>query len=121
MAFGTNIAKARSKVHDVHRKLKSKEQTLYLLSGNTGENKLAELITGWLLDEREYFDPNPPPTGARYRKLFIDDPTGERLSVLKKMSAVRVGSDIYSVIGKPTFTSSVLSYLFRVQFIGPQI
>jgi len=119
MAFGVNVAKGRSKGHDVRRKLYlGKDATLILVKGSRGEQKLAELTTGWNLDLRERIE---PVTGAHYYPLYIDDPSGERLQVLREMVAVRFNGNYYKPIAKPNFQSAIPSYMFKVQDMGPQL
>lgn len=119
MAFGSSMARGRSKGHDARRKLYlGKAAVLVLVKGNRGEIKLGELTTGWHLDLKEQIE---PVTGAHYYRLFIDDPTGERLQALKDMVAVRYNGIFYKPIAKPSFAGAVPSYVFRVQEVGPQI
>jgi hypothetical protein len=119
MPFGVSVAKAESKGHDIQRKLYlGKDAVLILVKGNRGETKLAELTTGWHLDLKDRIE---PVTGAHYYRLFIDDPTGERLQILKDMAAVRFRGVFYKPISKPSFATAVPSYMFRVQDMGPQL
>lgn len=119
MSIGTDIAAAFSEADDVLRELFLNDQAIFILKGDRGQTKLAELSNGWFLDDKEHIE--PPPSGVRYFNLFIEDPAGERLPVLKTMTAVRIGSELYSIYVKPSFLSAVPSYIFRVQAMGPQI
>jgi hypothetical protein len=117
--FGPSVAEARAAGHDVRRELYlGRDTVLVLVKGNRGETKLAELTTGWHLDLKDRIE---PVTGAHYYRLFIDDPTGERLQVLKDMAAVRFKGTFYKPISKPSFAAAVPSYVFRVQDMGPQL
>lgn len=119
MAFGTNVAKGKSRGHDVRRKLYlGKDAVLVLVKGDRGQTKLGELTSGWNLDLRERVE---PVTGARYYPLYIDDVQGDRLQALKEMVAVRLNGVFYKPIAKPNFEGTVPSYRFKVQAVGPQI
>lgn len=119
MPFGPSVTKARSRGHDVRRKLYlGKDAVLVLVKGNRGETKLGELTTGWNLDLRERFDPE---TKARYYSLVIDDVDGDRLQALKDMVAVKLNGIFYKPIAKPPFEGTIPSYRFKVQAVGPQI
>src|SRR6185503_17147810 len=108
MPFGPSVAKARSKGHDVRRKLYlGKDAVLVLVRGSRGETKLGELTTGWNLDLKERVE---PVTGARYYSLFIDDVSGERLQALKEMVGVRLNGIFYKSISKPNFEGTIPSY-----------
>lgn len=115
MAFGPSVAKARSRGHDVRRKL-------FLRKLNSGANAtlklygpnglLAEVTRGWNLEltQRTEFA-----TGERYFNLFIDDVQGEMLDTLKAMTKIRIASTEFQFLSKPSFLNAVPSYVFRVQ------
>ncbi len=122
MAFAPSVAKAKSRGHDVRRKLflrKSPSGEAYKLRliGPNG-HAIGELQTGWNLELQERQE---LATGARYFNLFvdvIDDPDGELLRALKTASRVRVGSMEFGFLTKPSFLSAIPSYTFRVQPVG---
>lgn len=121
MAFATSVAKAKSRGHDIRRKLflkrsASGEQARLRLYGPTG--LIGEVARGWNLELRERQE---IATGARYFNLFvdlIDDPEGELLSALKTATKVKIGSVDFGFLTKPSFLTAVPSYTFRVQPIG---
>lgn len=121
MPFGASIAKAKSRGHDVRRKLflrrAATNQVIKLkLYGASG--LLGEIERGWNLGQSERVEFQ---TGARYYPLFIDlidDSNGELLRALKDMTQVRVGSVKFGILSKPSFLSAVPSYMFKVQSIG---
>ena len=121
MPFGTSIAKARSRGHDVRRKLFLRRTTanqpiklrIYGASGLIGE-----IERGWNLGQSERTEFQ---TGERYYPLhidLIDDPNGELLRALKSMTKVKIGSVDFKFLSKPSFLSAVPSYMFKVQSIG---
>lgn len=121
MAFGSSVAKAKSRGHDIRRKLflkRSASNQPHRLKFYAGSSLLGEIERGWNLgqDEKVEFQ-----TGARYYPLFIDlidDPDGELLQALKSMTKVRVGSIEFGILSKPSFLSAVPSYMFKVQAMG---
>lgn len=121
MAFGTSIAKAKSRGHDIRRKLflkRNASNQQHRLKFYAGSSLLGEIERGWNLgqDEKVEFQ-----TGARYYPLFIDlidDPDGDLLRALKQMTKVRVGSIEFGILSKPSFLSAVPSYMFKVQAMG---
>lgn len=121
MAFGASIAKAKSRGHDVRRKLflkRSAANQPYRLKLYGASGVLGEIATGWNLGQHEKIEFQ---TGARYYPLYIDlvdDPDGELLRALKEMTQVRVGSLKFGILTKPSFLSAVPSYMFKVQPVG---
>lgn len=121
MAFAPSIAKAKSRGHDIRRKLflkRSAVQQPYKLKFYADRVLLGEITRGWNLstDEKVEFQ-----TGARYFQLhvdLIDDPDGELLRALKSMTKVKIGSVDFGILSKPSFLSAVPSYTFKVQPIG---
>lgn len=121
MAFGQSIAKAKSRGHDIRRKLflkRSAVQQPYKLRLYADRMLLGEIARGWNLgmDEKVEFQ-----TGARYYSLsidLIDDPNGELLRALKSMTKVKIGSVDFGILSKPSFLAAVPSYTFKVQPIG---
>ncbi len=121
MALGRSIAKAKSRGHDVRRKLflrrnAANEQYKLRLYGAGGP--LGEIERGWNIGQNEQIEYQ---TGARYYPLYIDlinDPDGESLQALKDMTQVRAGSLKFGILSKPSFLSAVPSYTFKVQPIG---
>lgn len=121
MAFAPSIAKAKSRGHDIRRKLflkRSAAQQPYRLKfyGSTGF--LGEIERGWNIDLNQHQE---MATGARYFNLFvdlIDDPDGDLLRALKSMTKVKIGSADFGILTKPSFLAAVPSYTFRVQPIG---
>lgn len=118
MAFAQSIAKAKSRGHDVRRKLFLKrnaagEQGPLKLFGPSGP--LGEISRGWNLGLNERTE---TATGERYFPLMIDlidDPDGELLRALKAMTKVRINSTEFKFLSKPSFLSAVPSYFFKVQ------
>ena len=121
MAFAQSVAKAKSRGHDIRRKLFLKrsatgEQSKLRLYGPSG--LIGEVARGWNLELRERTE---YATGARYFNLFvdlIDDPDGELLAALKAMTKVKINSSDFSILSKPSFLTEVPSYVFRVQPVG---
>lgn len=121
MAFGTSVAKAKSRGHDIRRKLflkrtASGEQAKLRLFGANG--LLGEVERGWNLELRERQE---YATGERYFNLFVDlinDPDGDLLRALKSATKAKVGSTGFQFLSKPSFLTAVPSYMFRVQPIG---
>lgn len=121
MAFATNVARAKSRGHDIRRKLflrKSAAGLPHKLKFYSGPTFLGEIERGWNLgmDEKTEFQ-----TGERYFLLFvdlIDDPDGELFNALKLMTKVKIGSSDFGFLSKPSFMNAVPSYTFRVQPMG---
>lgn len=121
MAFAQSVAKAKSRGHDVRRKLVLKRSAagaqgplrIYGPSGSLGQ-----ITRGWnlqLTERTEYA------TGERYFNLFVDlvdDPDGELLAALKAMTKVKINSSDFGILSKPSFLTAVPSYTFRVQPMG---
>lgn len=118
MAFAASIAKAKSRGHDVRRKLFLKravsgEQGPLRIYGPSGS--LGEIRRGWNLGLSERIEQQ---TGERYFPLFVDlvdDPDGELLRALRAMTKVRINSIEFKFLSKPTFLNEVPSYVFKVQ------
>lgn len=121
MAFGTSIAKAKSRGHDVRRKLFLKRNAAneqYKLKLHGASGPLGEIDRGWNIGQDERIEYQ---TGARYYPLYVDlinDPDGELLQALKDMTQVRVGRLKFGILSKPSFLAAVPSYMFKVQPIG---
>lgn len=121
MPFAQSIAKAKSRGHDIRRKLflkrnASGEQGPLRIYGSSGP--LGQITRGWNLQLTERTE---HATGERYFNLFvdlIDDPDGELLAALKAMTKVRINSVEFKFLSKPSFLSAVPSYTFRVQPVG---
>lgn len=122
MPFGTNVARAKQRGHDVKRKLfLGADATLLLLKGNGPYTTLATLTNGWNLGRREYTEID---SGARYFKLYVDDLDGSRLANLKAMTAVRIKGMNFKFIGKDSslaIQGTIPSYEFKVQAMGEQL
>lgn len=121
MSFGASVAKAKSRGHDIRRRLflrrtaTDEQARLRLYSGNS---PLGEVRRGWNLgaDEKVEFQ-----TGERYYPLFIDlvdDPNGELLQALKSATKVKINSVDFKFLSKPSFLGAVPSYTFKVQPMG---
>jgi hypothetical protein len=118
MAFATNLARAKSRGHDIRRNLFLKrnavgEQGPLRIYGPNGQ--LGEVRRGWNLGLNEQIEIK---TGERYFSLFIDlvdDPDGDLLAALKQMTKVRINSTEFMFLTKPTFLNEVPSYTFKVQ------
>lgn len=121
MAFASSIAKAKSRGHDIRRKLflkRSAAQQAYKLRLYADRTFLGEIARGWNLGMTEQIEYQ---TGARYYLLhvdLIDDPDGELLRALKSMTKVKIGSVDFGILSKPSFLAAVPSYTFKVQPIG---
>ena len=121
MAFAQSVAKAKSRGHDIRRKLflkrsASGEQAKLKLYSSTGV--IGELSRGWNLEMNQRQE---IATGERYFNLFvdvIDDPNSELLSALKSATKVKINSVDFKFLSKPSFLNAVPSYTFRVQPIG---
>lgn len=121
MAFATSVAKAKSRGHDIRRKLflkraASGEPAKLKLYSSTG--LLGEVTRGWNLgmSERTEFA-----TGERYFPLsvsLVNDPDGELLNALKSATRVKINSVDFQFLSKPSFLNAVPSYTFRVQPVG---
>lgn len=121
MPFASSIAKAKSRGHDVRRRLflrrnaANQQYKLRIYSGNT---LLGEIERGWNIGQDERIEYQ---TGARYYPLYIDlidDPDGELLRALKSMTKVKIGNVDFGILSKPSFLAAVPSYTFKVQAIG---
>lgn len=121
MAFAQSVAKAKSRGHDIRRKL-------FLKRSATGEQAklkfyssstfIGELTRGWNLEMNQRQE---IATGERYFNLLvdvIDDPNGELLSALKSATKVKINSVDFKFLSKPSFLNAVPSYTFRVQPVG---
>ena len=121
MPFGQSIAKAKSRGHDIRRKLflkRSAANERYKLKLYSGTALLGEIERGWNIGQDERIEYQ---TGARYYPLYIDlidDPNGELFRALKDMTQVRVGSVKFGILSKPSFLAAVPSYTFKVQSMG---
>lgn len=121
MPFGASIAKAKSKGHDVRRKLflrRAATGQAIKLKLYAGTTPLGEIERGWNIDHNERIEFQ---TGERYYPLhvdLIDDPNGELLRALKAMTRVKIGSVDFGVLSKPSFLAAVPSYTFKVQPTG---
>ena len=121
MPFGTSIAKAKSRGHDIRRKLFLKKSAVgqpYRLKLYAGSTPLGEIERGWNLGQSERIEYQ---TGERYYPLsidLIDDPDGDLLRALKSMTKVKVGSIEFGILSKPSFLNAVPSYTFKVQPVG---
>lgn len=121
MAFASSIAKAKSRGHDIRRKLflkRSAAQQTYRLRFYADRTFLGEIARGWNLGMTEQIEYQ---TGARYYPLhvdLIDDLDGELLRALKSMTKVKIGSVDFGILSKPSFLAAVPSYTFKVQPIG---
>lgn len=121
MAFAQSVAKAKSRGHDIRRKLflkrsASGEQGPLRIYGPTGP--LGQITRGWNLQLTERTE---HVTGERYFNLFIDlidDPDGELLAALKSMTKVKINSSDFGIFSKPSFLTAVPSYVFQVQPMG---
>lgn len=121
MAFAQSVAKAKSRGHDIRRKLflrraVSGAQGPLRIYGPSG--LIGEVARGWNLQLTERTERT---TGERYFNLFvdlIDDPDGELLAALKSMTKVKVNSNDFGILSKPSFLTAVPSYMFRVQPMG---
>jgi hypothetical protein len=120
MAFGTNVARAKQRGHDIKRKLfLGADATLRLLKGDG--TILATLTNGWNLGRKEYTEIED---GSRYFKLYVDDLDGTRLPHLKAMVTVRIKGINFKFIGKDSslaIRGTIPSYEFKVQAIGEQL
>lgn len=121
MAFATSVAKAKSRGHDIRRKLFLKraatgEPAKLKLYGSSGF--LGEVTRGWNLGMNERVEVQ---TGERFFPLFVslvDDPNGELLNALKSATKVKINSVDFKFLTKPSFLNAVPSYTFKVQPIG---
>jgi hypothetical protein len=120
MNRSVRIAKALGRAHDRLRRIFNQQQCLKVLTGdqNAGYSTAATYDTHWYLDKQEYSDVI---AGKRYKKVWVDDVEGCRLSILKSATAFQIGDDIFTFHGKDSFTSSVPSYEFKVIHLGPRI
>lgn len=121
MAFGQSIAKAKSRGHDVRRRLflrRNATNQRYKLRLYGASGLLGEIERGWNLGQTEQIEFQ---TGARYYPLYIDlidDPDGDLLRALKSMTKVKVGNVDFGILSKPSFLAAVPSYTFKVQAMG---
>lgn len=121
MAFATSVAKAKSRGHDIRRKLFLKraatgEPAKLKLYGASGI--LGEVTRGWNLGMNERVEIQ---TGERFFPLFVslvDDPNGELLNALKSATKVKINSVDFKFLTKPSFLNAVPSYTFKVQPVG---
>jgi hypothetical protein len=113
MSFGTRVAKAFARGHN---KLRSRfspaGETMKPLSGSGAPyTTLSTYTNNFYLSKYEYTQMSD---GKKYKWLRVEDVDGSRLSNLKAMTAVQVGSRVYKFLAKDPFIGAIPSYEFKV-------
>lgn len=116
---GSRIGKALARAHTKLTQVFFDSDCLKVLTGTQAPyTPLAEYIHGWYLDNYEYSD---VVAGKKFKKLWVDDVDGCRLSELRKATAIQVGDTVFKFSTKPSFIGSVPCYEFRLQPTGERV
>lgn len=118
MSQGTRIAQRYAKGHNKLLALRLSGVTLKTLTGSGPYTTTATYTDDWYLSKREYTDLK---TGAKFKRLTVEDLDGTRLAKLKAMTAVQIGSVVYKFNAKDSFIGSIPSYEFKVYPTGEQV
>lgn len=120
MSRGQRIARALSRAHTRLAGIYYEGSCLTALEGDqvTGYPELAKWSTGWWLDRKTYSDIT---SGTQYRRLVIDDPNCERVTSLRRTTAVQIGEYRFKFVAKPDFLGSLPSYEFRLEPTGERV